>query len=339
MVSSSLVSIISPTYNHERYVADCIRSVQAQTYANWEMLIINDGSTDKTPEIAAEFAKVDPRIKIFNRENIGIMRLAEAYNFALDQSRGKYISVLECDDVWERQKLEWQVAALDTNPQHVLAWGRAKWGNSDLTKITDISPVADNPLYNNDPPGSILNLLYKENCITALTITVKRSALVEVGGFKQSFGLPLVDLPTWLELAMIGTFHYDSRVLGTWRISASQVTKSYPVEILKGRRDLVFDHYNRLPSSVKANVSLNRNELEKYFRSRLQITYARSGRYKLIRKDFKGARKDYIKSLMMNGLRNPAWKLRAAIGILMSWLRLDVEWLVSLLGRTTYKNK
>lgn len=111
-----LVSIISPTYNHEKFIADCIDSVLAQTYSNWEMIIIDDGSTDGTFRVATEYAQKDPRIKPFTQKNIGIFRLGESYNFALSQCQGKYIAILECDDVWLPEKLSLQTEVLEQHP-------------------------------------------------------------------------------------------------------------------------------------------------------------------------------------------------------------------------------
>jgi len=95
-----LVSVISPTYNHGRYITDCIESVQNQTYTNWEMIIVDDGSSDNTLETAKALAQQDNRIKVFTQENIGIFRLGETYNFALSKASGKYTAILECDDIW-----------------------------------------------------------------------------------------------------------------------------------------------------------------------------------------------------------------------------------------------
>ena len=82
-MSAPLVSIITPTYNHEKYIGDCIRSVQDQTYTNWEMIIVDDGSTDRTFTIAQTSADSHDRIKLCTQKNLGIFRLGETYNFAL----------------------------------------------------------------------------------------------------------------------------------------------------------------------------------------------------------------------------------------------------------------
>ena len=67
-----LVSIITPTYNHQNYISDCIKSAQKQTYNNWEMIVMDDGSTDETLSIAKSFAEKDDRIHVFTQKNIGI---------------------------------------------------------------------------------------------------------------------------------------------------------------------------------------------------------------------------------------------------------------------------
>ena len=78
--------------------------------------------------------------------------------------------------------------------------------------------------------------------------------------------------------------------------------------------------------------------IDHYFSDKLLIAYARAGRYRLIRKDFKGARKDYKKAIFYSGIRQPVWRLRAIIGLIFSFFGWDVEGLSKFLGRVTYKN-
>ena len=102
MENKPLVSIITPTYNHEKYLAECINSVIGQTYADWEMIILNDGSTDRTLSTAASYQKSEGRIRVVNQENVGIFRLSETYNKGVGLSSGKYIAILEGDGLWRR---------------------------------------------------------------------------------------------------------------------------------------------------------------------------------------------------------------------------------------------
>ena len=200
-----LVSVISPAYNHEKYIAECIQSVQSQTYTSWEMIIIDDGSSDSTFSIAREYANRDQRIRPFTQKNVGIFRLAESYNFALQKASGKYIAILECDDTWLPEKLQMQIDALEKNPGSILSWGKAWLATGDLSHKYSLAP-ADDPdpdLYFNRPPGKFLDRLMKSG-IPALTVVMKRDILIENGGFLQDFGLPLVDMPTILEMVVKG---------------------------------------------------------------------------------------------------------------------------------------
>lgn len=337
--SSPLVSIISPTYNHGKYIADCIRSVQNQTYSNWEMIIINDGSTDNTSEIAAAFQLKDPRIKLFNQSNVGIFRLHETYNFGLEKSSGKYIAILEGDDLWEPEKLERQVTPLENNNSVVLAWGKVESVKDDLSEVYAEHPSCDPvevPLYFNSPVGSILNLFYRMKGISALTLLIRKECLIKTGGFLQPFNLPLVDFPTLLELSTMGEFHFDETILGKWRIYSRQTTKTYPVEIQIGCYNLIKHHLSKLPISIRKNVQISSVEIDHYFNKNIHIGYARSGRYKLMQKKFQEARNDYSSAIFYKGTTNYLWRLRSVIGYLFSFLNMDVEWIAKLLGKKTY---
>jgi glycosyltransferase involved in cell wall biosynthesis len=339
-MSAPLVSIITPTYNHSKYIIDCIRSVQAQRFTNWEMLIINDGSTDSTADLVAEYIKNEPRVKLFSRQNVGIFRLAETYNFALGMARGTYIAILEGDDLWEPEKLARQVEVLEKRPEVVLAWGKVASVNSDLSETLSVYPPelpGRLSQYNNTPVGNILNHLLLENCIGALSITMRKAPLVQAGGFLQGFGLPLVDLPTIMAMSLQGEFYYDSSLLGKWRVFPYQITKTYPVEILKGRYALSLEKLGSLTAEQKKVVTVTAETVNRYFKRILLVAYARSGRYKLIRKDFKGARKDYSKAIFFNGPVQFTWRLRALIGYMFSLFRLNVEGLAGLLGKVSYK--
>ncbi|HEX2934811.1 MAG TPA: glycosyltransferase [Bacteroidales bacterium] len=332
-----LVSIISPTYNHERFIADCIESVLAQTYTNLEMIIIDDGSTDNTFSIAEKYAGKDQRIRPFTQKNVGIFRLGESYNFALQQCNGKYVAVLECDDVWFPNKLEIQVEAMEKQPACVLSWGKAYLSAVDLKSDYYLAPkdTANTECFFNKPSGVFFKKYLFDVSIPALTLVIRRDILKEIGGFQQGFNFPLVDIPTIFELTMKGEFAYIDQPLGKWRIYTTQVTKTYTGEGTWGYYLLIKSFMKRFPGLFES-LGYSKNEIEKRLHSLLVITFSRSGRYKLIRKDFKAARKDYIKSIKMYGLTEPVWKIRSLIGIIMSLFKSDVEWLAGILGKEKY---
>ncbi|HRU52949.1 MAG TPA: glycosyltransferase family A protein [Candidatus Sumerlaeia bacterium] len=112
---NDLVSIITPAYNCEKYIAQTIESVLVQTYKNWEMLICDDGSTDATGRIADDYAAKDRRIRVVHQPNSGLP--AAARNSAGRMATGGFIAFLDGDDLWLPQKLEKQLAFLNSHPE------------------------------------------------------------------------------------------------------------------------------------------------------------------------------------------------------------------------------
>ena len=111
--ADGLVSIITPAYNAEAYIAETIASVLAQTYTNWEMLIVNDCSQDNTAEIVQSYAAKDKRIKLINlKQNSGA---AAARNTAIQNAKGRYIAFLDSDDLWKKEKLQKQLSFMQQN--------------------------------------------------------------------------------------------------------------------------------------------------------------------------------------------------------------------------------
>lgn len=110
---SELVSIIVPIYNTEKFIGLTLQSIQNQSYQNWEAILVDDASTDKTVEIIKDFAKKDNRIKLFQlAKNSGN---GVARNIALEKAIGKYIAYLDADDLWLPSKLEKQIQFLKEN--------------------------------------------------------------------------------------------------------------------------------------------------------------------------------------------------------------------------------
>ena len=104
-MSITNVSIIMPTYNSSRWISDSIQSVLDQYYEQWELLIVDDGSTDNTKNIVKDFLN-DKRIKYYYQENYGP---ATARNIGISKASGKYLAFLDSDDIWKPNKLELQL--------------------------------------------------------------------------------------------------------------------------------------------------------------------------------------------------------------------------------------
>ena len=115
-LSDKLVSIVLPTYNRGYCLARAINSVLIQTYENWELLIVDNNSSDETNELLREY--VDLRIKVHHLNNEGI--IARARNFGLSSSRGDWVAFLDSDDWWEREKLETAVCQEGSFPDFAI---------------------------------------------------------------------------------------------------------------------------------------------------------------------------------------------------------------------------
>lgn len=117
--SDMLVSVLMPVFNEEQFLSESIESILAQTYRNFELIIVDDGSTDATPKILQKYARKDHRIKIITIKKSG---LAYALNTALKQAKGFYIARMDADDISFPQRFEKQVAYLQKHP-HIIAIG------------------------------------------------------------------------------------------------------------------------------------------------------------------------------------------------------------------------
>ncbi|MGN7312594.1 glycosyltransferase family 2 protein [Alkalicoccobacillus gibsonii] len=114
-----LVSVVTPVYNSEKFLEETILSIQKQTYPHWELFLVDDGSTDKSMEVAGVYAKQDSRIHVIQLErNQGA---AGARNEGINRANGKYVAFLDSDDLWLPEKLEKQVAFMEAN-NHVFSF-------------------------------------------------------------------------------------------------------------------------------------------------------------------------------------------------------------------------
>lgn len=114
-----LVSVVMPCFNGASYVAEAIASVRAQTFEDWELLVVDNNSSDRSPLIAGEFAAQDARIRVLACPTPGAGR---ARNLGIREARGRYIAFLDCDDLWMPGKLAAQVEAMQRHDA-ALCWG------------------------------------------------------------------------------------------------------------------------------------------------------------------------------------------------------------------------
>jgi len=315
--NNPLVSIITPTYNHEKFIGTCIESVLKQTYQNWEMIIIDDGSTDKTGVVVAKYN--DDRIKYVKQENLGIWKLSETYNKALDMSMGDLVAILEGDDAWPNFKLEEQLKIFEKN-NVVLSWGRKNTINDKNEVIAfDLSSLKQFSIMSQE---EIIRNLIIENFIQPCTVIIDKNALLSIGGFLQDKNTPFVDYTTFLKLSLKGRFYPLDRVLGYWRKHKSQVTTINETEVNKAFMVSV-DFYEKLDPSIKNKINFNIHDKLNFYKNKLNDQIAVSARVSLIEGNWNEALIQY-KSLFRKA--NFFIKLQSLVGIICVIFRKNFEW-------------
>lgn len=199
------VSVIMPAYNAARFIGDAIRSVQAQTITDWELLVLDDGSTDDTCAIVKSMAEQDERIRLLpNGENMGVARTR---NRGFELSRGEYIALLDSDDLWQPRKLEIQLAAMEQGAA-LCCCAYAIIG-ADGEKARADYPVPEEITYEK---------LLRENVIGCSTVVLRRE-LAQQYRFTTDFYHE--DYVLWLQLLKDGHRAVGCpQVLAAWRYAA-----------------------------------------------------------------------------------------------------------------------
>jgi glycosyltransferase involved in cell wall biosynthesis len=332
---SSLVSIITPTYNHERFIGGCVESVLSQSYGNWEQIIIDDGSTDNTGKIVARYK--DPRIRYFSQENQGIGALAANYNRALSFSRGSLVAILEGDDSWPADKLS-TMAPIFQDPDVILAFGQAYETNENgvlaerLSRTNQARPHLPRSILFNEPVGSTTPYLLSapgQTLIPPSTVVIRREALESIGGFQYVPGNSPVDVPTFARLSLTGRFHYFDRFLGYHRYHFNSAT----VQFLDTMTSAAWNF--ALASAADPAFGLTATQRKTVEESWQAVPFATEfcrGRICLIKGQTRQARRHFATAL---GAKDSYVVLASAMGWVFSWLRVDMEWVARLVRRPT----
>lgn len=182
---NNLISIITPVYNAERFISETIESVQNQQYRHWELLLVNDQSTDNSLAIIEDYAKHDDRIKVINLlENSGA---AVARNTGISAATGQYIAFIDSDDVWEPEKLLRQI--------NFMQKGEIAFSYTDIRLIDEDGNVLKERT--NVPISLDYTGLLKNTAIACSTVMIDRNVV-------GNFSMPLVrkgqDTATWLKI-------------------------------------------------------------------------------------------------------------------------------------------
>ena len=323
MSQKPLISVITPTYNDEKFIAQCIVSVLEQTYSNLELIIVDDASNDRTPHIINGYVDQDRRIKfIRHNENWGIYRLGDTYNQALKIARGELIGILEGDDFWPGDKLEQQATLFD-NPRIVLSWGKAAI-TDETGGILGFRPMRkmNEELASNSPTGRILKELLYRNFIPPVSVLMRKNSLLSIGGFQHRSYLQFVDYPTFLAMSLQGEFCFVDRVTGYWRRHRSQITAKFCEELAKGASRFVQEFFPRIPEDIREEYNFTLKKVSGYEKSRIALIYFSEARISLAKQEWKEAL-EFFKIIIKKAPF--CMKILGLIGTFMSYCKIDLR--------------
>jgi len=218
-MGGDLVSIIMPSYNCAGFVEDTIHSVQAQTYSNWEIIFMDDCSTDDTIKQVSELREKDARIKLFqNHSNYGA---AISRNTALHEAKGRWIAFLDSDDLWEPTKLEKQVRFMEEN-DYAFSYTEYQEMDADgnLTGVTISGPkhVTKRGMYNFCWPG----------CLTVMYDATK-IGLIQIEDIKKNN-----DYAMWLKVCKKADCYLLPEVLAKYRRGRAGSVSSHSIKTMIG---------------------------------------------------------------------------------------------------------
>jgi cellulose synthase/poly-beta-1,6-N-acetylglucosamine synthase-like glycosyltransferase len=214
--TTPIVSVTICCYNSEQYIAETLQSVLNQTFDHFEIVVVNDGSTDRTEEIVKSFS--DPRIKYHFQANAGV---GATRNRAVDLSRGKYVAFLDHDDLWEPTKLEKQIPLFETQPEVALVYSDCYFIDPNGERFATYFA------YQGVEPcrGDALLALIKHGCFMQLpSVIVSKEALVEVGKFDPRYNI-VEDYDTWMKIADRHAVDYVGEPLCSYRVHSANTSR------------------------------------------------------------------------------------------------------------------
>jgi len=261
-VSKPLVSIIMPVFNGELYLKQAIGSVLSQTYSNWELLIVDDGSEDTSYEIAHAYSKQNGKIHLLTHPGRVNKGVSATRNVALDNCRGEFTAILDCDDEWLSEKLEKQISIFRRFPRTTIVYGLAETIDKNgkaVNKSFNKKSKLKVPVYAGSGlpggPYTIFELIVRGKIwIPSPTVLARTEVIKECEGFDETLRFQVEDHLLFTLLAEKGSVYFLNEVLARYRVHS----KTWTFELNHKKRSLAYMQYcDRLIHSVnQGNIPL-----------------------------------------------------------------------------------
>lgn len=254
------VSVIIPAYNNARFLQEAVESVFAQTYQDYEIIVIDDGSTDNTKEVLAPYLD---RIQYIYQPNRGA---SSARNTGIRHSHGDYIAFLDADDIWLPEKLRIQVEYLNNHPDTAMVYA--------LALRVDVNGRASNHrnmLKRSLPCGDIFNALFFRDFITLSSVVIRKRILDAIGLFDESF-THAEDHELWLRIARQFKIFGIGEYLCKYRLTPQSLGKRNKDAAFTCKRRVIEKHY-------KLSQDLCRPISQALYKKAIGHFFFRVGRY------------------------------------------------------------
>lgn len=231
------ISVVIPAYNAERTILETIKSVQQQTFSDFEIIVINDGSSDQTLELLSQVE--DSRLKIYSYNNSG---LSTARNRGISHSTGEYIAFLDADDLWTPEKLELQLAALQKQPAAGVAYSWTNFMDEKGESFRTGEPIWFE--------GNVYTHLLDGNFIASgSNPLIRKKAIESVGGFDSTLR-SCEDWDFWLRLAACWEFVVVPKPQILYRLSSG--TMSAKIQVMEEAHLIVIEKaFQSIPIELK----------------------------------------------------------------------------------------
>ena len=262
------ISIITASYNYENYIKETIESVIEQTYQDWEMIVVDDGSSDNSLAVIDSYCKKDSRIKLFTHENNINKGLKDTLLLGLEKAQGDWVVFLESDDYISPDYLEKKLSVIEKHPDVNIIINDVNLLGEHSKTLTKHFKQINKALKKDNQPVDLSRPLMKKNHIVTFSIVMMKKILLENIDFECPIK-PLLDYYIWAQIARNNKFYYIDEKLTTWRIH----NDSY----IKNARTCNEDSYLNFNLKKAEFIYKNKNNL-------MYLFYILAYRYKFYRK-------------------------------------------------------
>jgi glycosyltransferase involved in cell wall biosynthesis len=219
------ISVLMPVYNAEKYLAEAVESILNQTFTDFEFLIVDDGSRDRSLKILQRYAQQDSRIRLISRENRGFVA---TLNELIAIAQGSYLARMDADDISLPDRFQQQVDFLNTHPEVVCVGGEQDWIDDAGRTLMHCTQAQDNEAVQ-------ALALIGQTPINHPSAMMRRDPVIQLGGYDEAMFLA-EDLDLWLKLGEIGQLANLPATVVKYRLHANSISETRQVEQTEQRR-------------------------------------------------------------------------------------------------------